>query len=126
MGQKYHDKQANSEVILWIYIKKVNSKFGNPRVKSPRVEATIRDKLVIKNTWQNPVDNCDKGIRKRDRDCGKFAFHQCSANSKLSKKGVDESNRNVWNVTTDSSSAIDLDSKNVSTDFLNRLNGSFF
>ena len=28
--------------------------------------------FVIKHTWQTPVDNCDKGIQKQDRDCGMF------------------------------------------------------
>ena len=40
----------------------------------------------IKYTWQTPVDNCEKGFRKEERDCTKFAFHQCSANSKSSEK----------------------------------------
>ena len=82
--------------------------------------------FVNRHTWQTPVDNCDNGIRKRDRDCATFAFHQCSANSKSSKKILDECDRNVWNVTADRSSAINLDSGSVSTENLNRLIGSFF
>ena len=82
--------------------------------------------FVIKHTGQTPVDNCDKGIQKQDRDCAMFAFHQCSANSKSSKGQLNESNRNVWNVTTDHSSAIDMDIESFSTEILNYLIGSFF
>ena len=45
MGLKNHHKQAGSEDILWIYILKINLNFGNPRIKNPRVERTVRDKL---------------------------------------------------------------------------------
>ena len=45
MGLEFHHEQANSEVILWSYIRKINLKFGNSRIKSPRVETTVRDKL---------------------------------------------------------------------------------
>ena len=67
--------------------------------------------FTIKHTWQTPLDNFDKGIQKQDRDCAMFAFHQYSANSKSSKGRFNDSIRNVWNVTTHRSSAIDVDIK---------------
>ena len=45
MGLELHHKQADSEVILWIYIRKINLNFGHLRFKTPRVETTVRDKL---------------------------------------------------------------------------------
>ena len=45
MALKYHHKQADSEVILWMYTKKINLNLGNPRIKSPTVETTVREKL---------------------------------------------------------------------------------
>ena len=85
MGLKFHHKQADSEVILWLYIKRINLNIGNPKSKVSEWKQQFVTSFVIKHTWQTPVDNCDKGVRKQDRDCARFAFYQCSANNKSSK-----------------------------------------
>ena len=72
MGLNYHHERADSEVILRIYIKRINFKFRNPRIKSPKLETTVLGKLLIEHTWQTPVDNCDKVIENQDRDCAMF------------------------------------------------------
>ena len=70
---------------------------------------------MIKDTWRTPVDNRFKVIQKQNRNDAKFAFPQCSANSNSSKRRLNEVNRNVLNVV----------SKSVSTEVLNRLNDLF-
>ena len=82
--------------------------------------------FVIKHTCQTPVDKCDKSIQKQARDCVMCAFHQCSANNKSSQRQLIQSNSNEWNVTTESSSAIDILSKSVSKKILNHLIVSVF
>ena len=74
MGLNYHHERADSEIILWIYINRINFKFLNPRIKSPKVETMVLDELCNQAHWQTPVDNCDKGIQKQDRDCAIFQW----------------------------------------------------
>ena len=53
-------------------------------------------------------------------------FNSARPTANRQNRRINESIRNVWSVTTDRSSAIDTDSRSVSTELLNRPSASFF
>ena len=85
----------------------------------------VMTSFTIKHTRQMPVDNCDKGIQSQDRDRANFASHQGSATAFHLKNRLTDSYRNVWNVTRNRGSAIDISNQSVSTVFLKRPIDSF-